>query len=856
MPDQRIQDLIRQEAASAGVPPELALAVAEQESGFNPTVSGPTLPSGARAIGTFQLLPATAQGLGVDPNDPHQNIQGGVKYLRQLLDKHQGDLPSVLADYGGVVKDQSYVPGVMARVSKFKSAAPPAPPAPAPGTFAAEHPYLNSMVQGLDPNEQEGRRNIAGMIGGMAGGLAGGAIGAAGTYGVGTGVGASAGSAAGSFAGGALEDLIFEQTGLGERLGRLFPGQTDLPVESPDQTLTDRGLRAARVGATQGLYDVAGQAVFYPARLAAKRLLATPIGEAAGRAFDTAKTGALDRMAQALEGLRQVRENFGLSSQQALDAAHDVIRQRVGDVSTRGAAAITTAAADREAAIAAAQARADAALASSRTAHHQYLAEGAPSSIAAGTEVGQVFRGPATAARDVAGQAVTEAAATGPRRSIAAVQEEANRIAREELLPPAVVSQRRPAKGGPKPLRPKERQLLQQASAAELQRKINHPAMGVISAIANAPPEVDFATLHLWESQLRQSLQGSADKVTNSQVTNITRHLQGLLRGALAGEAPHVPFEEAAAAYGPTAQRLTKGLAPVVKRMATTEPEKIVQGLTVNDPSKARMLVEVLTEQAAQGEGKEAGAHALSAVQDAWLHENVVQGPLDQLGARVAQLEEHPEFVQAFLNTPDAKQLLDNYRQLGELFQATKTEGAARVGEATRAGDLAVEQAKQAAGAALTGERTAGARQLRGMRRAASAQKVQFAREYRGKVGEIAARKKGTPEEQAFLASGLNPKDRSPLSRKMEAIVRTLLFAHGVSAFDPRSLFIGALVKGGHNVSDEELVRYVAHSRWLTRAVVTGLHSQPAKAVQTVIGRTVLAGATTPPPQPPRSTTR
>ena len=122
MPDVTVQDLIRQEAQKAGVPASLALAIAEQESGFNPTVLGPKLPSGEQAIGTFQVLPSTAKARGFDPNDPVQNIRGGVGYIRELLDQHDGDLDAVLKSYGGVKTDTEYVPGVVKRLPKFADA--------------------------------------------------------------------------------------------------------------------------------------------------------------------------------------------------------------------------------------------------------------------------------------------------------------------------------------------------------------------------------------------------------------------------------------------------------------------------------------------------------------------------------------------------------------------------------------------------------------------------------------------------------------------------------------------------------------------------------------------------------------
>lgn len=78
-----------------GVPRELVIAVSRAESAFRSDVSSP-----AGATGLMQLMPATARGLGVtDIKDPWQNIAGGTKYLRQLLDRFDGDVTKVIAGY-------------------------------------------------------------------------------------------------------------------------------------------------------------------------------------------------------------------------------------------------------------------------------------------------------------------------------------------------------------------------------------------------------------------------------------------------------------------------------------------------------------------------------------------------------------------------------------------------------------------------------------------------------------------------------------------------------------------------------------------------------------------------------------
>jgi soluble lytic murein transglycosylase-like protein len=125
--------LVAQAAARNGLDPAVLHGLIEQESGFDPSAT-----SSAGAAGLTQLMPGTASSLGVaDPLDAAESIEGGARYLGELMNQFGGNTEDALAaynagpgavdQYGGIppyAETQSYVSKVLANAQAYQQAHP------------------------------------------------------------------------------------------------------------------------------------------------------------------------------------------------------------------------------------------------------------------------------------------------------------------------------------------------------------------------------------------------------------------------------------------------------------------------------------------------------------------------------------------------------------------------------------------------------------------------------------------------------------------------------------------------------------------------------------------------------------
>lgn len=294
-------------AKEEGVDPALFLRVINQESGGRPQVRN----SSKGAIGLTQLMPGTAREMGVNPNDPVDNLRGGARYLKRQLDDF-GDPRLALAAYnagpgavrkaGGIpnfTETKGYVASIMGD-SKDKTSSTPTPkPDELPSAeelFSSGTPVKSSEIyrnEEVLPTAEELNlpavkveqppsnvdkfvnyvkspqgREMALALGATAGGVGGGAL----TVPTG-GVGAIPGAGVGAATAGKIYDIAMQQTG-----------------SAPTPTLAQNlGSTAMDVGAG-GAMEMGGQVLSKGLQLAAKSPLGVALGQYGQKAIDAIPT--------------------------------------------------------------------------------------------------------------------------------------------------------------------------------------------------------------------------------------------------------------------------------------------------------------------------------------------------------------------------------------------------------------------------------------------------------------------------------------------------------------------------------------------------------------------------------------
>ncbi len=149
---QELEPLIQEASRRHNLPPSLVKAVIRVESNFNPSA---TSPKGAQ--GLMQLMPGTADDMQVaNPYDPRENIWGGVRYLRMLLEQFNFRLPLALAAYNAGpqrVSQRQDVPAIPETqwfvhdvCSEFLKYSKDQPPATAPAHAVPPGPSLDAAL--------------------------------------------------------------------------------------------------------------------------------------------------------------------------------------------------------------------------------------------------------------------------------------------------------------------------------------------------------------------------------------------------------------------------------------------------------------------------------------------------------------------------------------------------------------------------------------------------------------------------------------------------------------------------------------------------------------------------------------
>lgn len=756
-------DVVRAVARQHGVNPALAIAVMQKESSRNPNARG-----ALGELGLFQLMPGTAQQLGVDATDPLQNITGGVRYLKQLNTQYQGDLRKTLMAYNGGPRwvdegtpsqaAQAYAQEVLGSLTAAAAGGQPGPgsgrasgagpgggmpattsvPPPAlppgatrdmlgPSTVEGDprppQSLLATMAEGFDPRRTEGRINLAAGLAGLAAGAA------------------TRSPAIGSMTYSGVAPWLLRV--LGPPVAAGLAGGATAGAEVQLGT-APAGTDPLKEGALQGAYEGLGQAFMWPIRRIGRSFLASSIAQqakpliqegiastkAAGRA---AVQAAQDRMRSAVQAARTLatatRETLQGTQAGERAALRQTARGATRAAREAGAAQVDVARRQAAARLADAELQSADEILQARRQYDNLLA---PDRQAAGQAAGAVIRGPSQAALDQAGRRVSDVAAMpdAPPIAVAPLKAELERLARQfrpEAVFPAEeatgvagflrnVAARQPGASSATIGR-MTREEFQAYIAGQLGVEPTHPLPGLLGQIQNIPTEtISFADAHKLKMLLDEAV--NWEQISKKHLGRITKGLRIGVREALGA---FEPYNIATAVYEGMVPLYRQGVGKSLVQAARTidGADRIARTLKADNPAQAQVLKDLLTTQAAAGGEAAAGQQAWDLIRSAFVYDRVIKGGVEGLDDRLRRLVvENPSFSRIVFDDVTSQRILTNLDTIATTFRSVTEAGAARTAATKEAGQAGVRGAQQAARRATADVREAGEQTLAAARTA------------------------------------------------------------------------------------------------------------------------------------------
>ena len=819
-----VEDIISAYANEYGVNPALAIAVATRES-RNPKTGklDPNAVSPKGAKGYFQLMPAAAQDMGVNRDDPLGNIEGGVKYLKLLDQRFGGDVQKILQGYNGgpehvdngtVSADaQAYAADILASLSGGKPEAPralapsagtaaPSSMEQAPGYLESARRYIAPFLAPFDPRTSEGQVNLASTAGAAA---------------------------ATALTGGTASAVPWLIRVFGPALGAAIAGGSTAAIQ---KSVGTADANPYVVGAEQAGYELGGQAFVWPIRTIAKDFMAGSVGrqarEALQTSYKTLRTQGRDAMdalratlksgveAVADTGARKVEASVRMG-EAAKRLAKDTSAARLADIEVENAAKVKAITDQYDALHGAAPSTGQAAALARR------VVGGMPGLVHDPT-------GPAKRALDIAGERVANAAQNGPDLEVASVKEAAQRMAADTL--PTSMLARRAAAEAPhlKPRMGDESMAIGKGkvSFSELPPATKEALVkqGILPESALLPPDhplpkllgefqqeadtIPFAEAHKWKMLFDSAV--NWDERSKDLVLRMTKGVRTELRRVMAG---YEPYNTATQAYAKLIPLYEEGIGRDVIVAAAKDPDKVARLLDVKEPASAVMLRQLLVDQSRAGGDEILGRQAWDAIRARFTYDKIIHGGVETLGQRLETLAtENPEFFREVYGDTAGAQVLSNLQQIGKAYQEAVAQGEARVKMAKAIGAASVEDAGLVASHATSQVRREAATDLRAARAQATAERQAIGR-------KITAGKEAVAEKiENLKESSVGPY----VSRRANENVAVDV-ARGI-ALGPSSkwgaLSILRLLKGPRS---DELLEWAAYSQPNTRRLVSAILS-------------------------------